>query len=246
MNDYRKILDINVTALEHPAAVETLDGCFSTGTSRKIAFANANLLNIAHGDAHLRQALHDFIIFNDGIGTDLASRWLYGRSFPANLNGTDFTTDYLNATRHRYRIFLLGARPGIVEKAAVVLNQLCPRHSIVGMTHGFHPPSATAEVVEQIRLAQADLVLVGMGNPRQELWLADNLQATGCRLGFAIGALFDFLAGEFRRAPALVRSLRCEWLYRLALEPKRLARRYLVGNFLFLWRVGRQKIAKLR
>jgi alpha-1,3-mannosyltransferase len=91
--------------------------------------------------------------------------------------------------------------------------------------------------VAKIWASQADVVLVAMGNPRQEMWLAENLEATGCRLGFAVGALFDFLAGDVSRAPIWMRSTRLEWIYRLLREPGRLWRRYLLGNPIFLLRV---------
>jgi alpha-1,3-mannosyltransferase len=79
-----------------------------------------------------------------------------------------------------------------------------------------------------------------MGNPHQEKWLNDHLQATGCRLGFGVGALFDFVAGVVPRAPAWMRAARLEWAYRLGLQPARLWRRYLVQMPVFLWRVVRQ------
>jgi exopolysaccharide biosynthesis WecB/TagA/CpsF family protein len=80
-------------------------------------------------------------------------------------------------------------------------------------------------------------VLVGMGNPLQELWIAEHGDKTGARLLFGVGALLDFRAGQVQRAPTWVRNLRCEWIYRLLQEPRRLARRYLVDNFVFLARV---------
>jgi alpha-1,3-mannosyltransferase len=76
-----------------------------------------------------------------------------------------------------------------------------------------------------------------MGNPDQELWLRNNFDATGCRLGFAVGALFDFIAGEAQRAPVWVRTARLEWIYRLAHEPRRLWRRYVLGNPIFMLRI---------
>jgi alpha-1,3-mannosyltransferase len=79
--------------------------------------------------------------------------------------------------------------------------------------------------------------LVAMGNPMQEMWLAEHLEATGCRLGFGVGALFDFLSGDVLRAPLWVQSARLEWAYRLIKEPGRLWRRYVLGNPIFLLRV---------
>ena len=84
---------------------------------------------------------------------------------------------------------------------------------------------------------RADCVLVGMGNPLQELWIDEHGHKTGASLFFAVGAFLDFEAGSVRRAPPWVRNLRCEWIYRLLQEPLRLAHRYLIGNFVFLRRI---------
>lgn len=88
-----------------------------------------------------------------------------------------------------------------------------------------------------IRAVRADCVLVAMGNPLQEIWIDEHGDKTGATLFFAVGALLDFQAGTVRRAPAWVRRLRCEWIFRLLQEPLRLAQRYLIGNFVFLGRV---------
>jgi exopolysaccharide biosynthesis WecB/TagA/CpsF family protein len=94
--------------------------------------------------------------------------------------------------------------------------------------------------VQTIRRTGANVILVGMGNPRQEFWLDDHLAATGCRLGVAVGALFDFLAGEVPRASEWTRAARLEWVHRLLCEPKRLSSRYLMGNPAFLVRITAQ------
>jgi UDP-N-acetyl-D-mannosaminuronic acid transferase (WecB/TagA/CpsF family) len=117
---------------------------------------------------------------------------------------------------------------------------LCPQHRVVGCHHGHFDPARTSEIVDLVRRSGADVVLVALGNPKQELFLRDHLAATGCRLGIGVGALFDFLAGNVPRAPSFVRRWRLEWAYRLAQEPRRLATRYLIGNPLFLGRIAAQ------
>jgi len=216
------------------------------GSRHMVAFLNAHAANLAWRDRAFAQGLERFLVLNDGFGIDLASRFHYGRAFPDNLNGTDFLPDYLAATRHRFRIFLLGARPEVVADAAAALTERFPQHQVVGWRDGYFDLSAEGAIAEQIRRSGADLLLVGMGVPRQELWLARNFEETGCRLGFAVGALFDFLSGRVRRAPLWLRGLRAEWLFRLCLEPRRLWRRYVIGNALFLLRVGRMTAAGRR
>jgi alpha-1,3-mannosyltransferase len=233
----RRILDVSLPVWKRTTAVAELDQHFERDSNTLVAFANANCLNVAQSDSRVRSALGEALVLNDGVGIDIASRLLFGAQFPDNLNGTDFTPYYLQNTRHRFRLYLLGGRPGIAEKAAQRLSQICPEHSIVGCQGGYFPRADDPLVVQAMRAARADVLLVAMGNPDQELWLRNNLAATGCRMGFAVGALFDFMAGQVQRAPPWARAVRVEWVYRLAHEPRRLWRRYVLGNPLFLARV---------
>jgi alpha-1,3-mannosyltransferase len=236
----RSILDIAVGVRTFSEAVDMLDARVRSSHPAPVVFANAHTLNAMRRDLRVRDALRRSIVFNDGIGVDLASRVLFGKWFPANLNGTDFVPGYLRSTRNRYRIFLLGAKPGVADRAAEHLSRIAPRHEIVGSSHGYLTPQDATTIVATIRGLRADILLVAMGNPEQELWLMEHLSQTGCRLGFGVGALFDFMAGAVPRAPVWMRMARLEWLYRIILEPRRLWRRYLVGMPIFLLRVAGQ------
>jgi alpha-1,3-mannosyltransferase len=233
----RIFLDVPIQVRTFGEAVELIDSRYEEGQSAAVVFANAHTLNVAATDPAFRLALQNALVFNDGLGVDVASRILYGSAFPENLNGTDFVPNYLRKTKHRYRIFLLGATPGIAERAAHRLSELCPRHKIVGCYHGHFDSGEVSEIVALIRRTEADILLIAMGNPRQELFIQRHLGATGCLLGVGVGALFDFLAGNVRRAVPWVRRWRLEWAYRLAQEPRRLAGRYLIGIPLFLMRI---------
>jgi alpha-1,3-mannosyltransferase len=236
----RTLLDVSVQVRTFNEAVHLLDARFEQGEPIAIAFVNAHTLNVAAANPDFRIALQNALVFNDGLGVDIASRILYGASFPENLNGTDFSPNYLRHSRHSYRIFLLGAKPGTAERAAVRLRALCPRHKIVGCHHGHFDEAGTPAITDLIRRSGANVLLVAMGNPKQELFIHDHLGATGCVLGIGVGALFDFLADNVPRAPLRVQKWRLEWLYRLAHEPRRLAGRYLVGAPLFLTRILQQ------
>lgn len=240
----RTILGVPISVTTVSQVVELLDARFERDNATIVAFANAHLLNIASRDEHFRTILRKSLVFNDGIGVDIASLILYGSTFPENLNGSDFTPRYLQNTRHRYRIFLLGSLPGVAERAKEYFSRIFPQHWIVGCYHGYFQKGETVKILNMIKASNADIILVGMGNPRQELWLADNLEATGCRLAFGVGALFDFVTGQVRRAPRSMRAARLEWVHRLIQEPSRLWRRYLVGNLLFIFRVLGQRFSR--
>ena len=233
----RIFLDVPIQVRTFDEAVELIDSRYEQGKPVAVAFANAHTLNVAAADPAFRLALQNALVFNDGLGVDIASRILYGSAFPENLNGTDLVPNYLRKTKHRYRIFLLGAKPDTVERAAHRLSASCPRHKIVGSHHGHFESSRVSEIVALIRQTEADILLVAMGNPKQEFFIQKHLAATGCRLGIGVGALFEFLAGNFRRATPWIQRWRLEWAFRLAQEPRRLASRYLVGIPLFLVRI---------
>ena len=139
-----------------------------------------------------RSILQDFQVLNDGIGVDLASRIKFGDPFPENLNGSDFIPYYFSSTRHRLRVFLLGAQPDVVEAAAHNFQKAYPLHTIVGWHHGYFQEDANASLCSKIKETGANVLLVGMGNPEQEYWIAKYGALSGASLMFGVGALFDF------------------------------------------------------
>jgi alpha-1,3-mannosyltransferase len=233
----RTILGISFETRGQSAAVCAIDDAFNAGQRLNIAFANAHSVNIATGDPAFLAALTKFWVLNDGVGIDIASRIKFGKPFSENLNGTDFVPNFLRSSRHRFRIFMVGAREEVVAKAAEKLQERFPQHEIAGFHHGYFGPEDNAAICQRIRMSKANVVLVAMGSPRQEFWIADNWEATGAEILFGVGALFDFISGRVQRAPQWMRSARFEWLYRLAQEPRRLWRRYLIGNLTFLQKV---------
>lgn len=237
----RHLLGLDLAVVSRAEAIAAIDRRVVEGAPTAVAFANAHTANVAHRRPELRRCLRDFLVFNDGIGVDIASRLIYGETFPANLNGTDFVPAYLADTEIRHRIYLLGGRPEVVEAAAAQLAARFPRHRVVGAHHGYFPEDAAPGIVDRIRSARADLLLVALGNPAQELWIHRHLGESGARLAFGVGALFDFLSGRVPRAPGWMRAARLEWVFRLAIEPRRMWQRYLVGNAVFLARVLRQR-----
>ena len=238
----RQILGVNVAAFSSLQAINLIAEKVARQQSGIFAFCNAHTANMANSRADLREALRHATVFNDGIGVDVASRVLYGASFPENLNGTDLTPALLDALPAGTPVFLLGSRPGVAQDAAALLEQ---RHDIrvVDTHHGYFSPHEEPRIAEQIAASGARLVIVAMGNPGQELWAARNHAAMPAPI-LCVGAFLDFTAGRVARAPRILRDLRLEWVYRLLQEPRRLARRYLLGNAGFLLAVLQQRAAR--
>jgi len=234
------ILGVGITSAPAADVLADIDRHVSSGDPLFIAFANANTLNLASLSTYYRAVLNRAgLILNDGVGVALAAR-MKGRRFPENLNGTDFTPRLLALAAARgWNVYLLGGTDGTASEAAANLCRQIPNLRVVGTHHGYVSTDKTTEVIDGIRAAKSDVVVVGMGNPAQEYWLAANLGATGAQIGIGVGAFLDFAAGRVARAPGWLRRARLEWVWRLGIEPRRLWRRYLVGNPLFLYRAAR-------
>lgn len=238
----RDIGGINVAVLTRAAAQAELFDAMDEHRHLKLAFCNANLVNMAARDEGLSQRLASFLVFADGIGVDLGSWLLHGAPFPENLNGTDFFPGLFAAAPRRLRVVLVGGRPGVAERAAANLAQRYPTHDFRVLSHGYFAPEEEEGLLDRLAAAPPDLLLVAFGNPLQERWISDRLDGRHCAIAAGVGALLDFFAGEVSRAPDWVRSLRLEWIYRLWLEPRRLWRRYVLGNPAFMLRVLRQRL----
>ena len=236
MIENREILGLEVAVLTRKDALALLETRICEKAPVRLAFLNANLANAAYENKELHNMLGGFLLLNDGSGVNLASKILYRQPFPDNLNGTDFTPYFLDHCSTPMRIFLLGASPAVSTRAAEYFARRWPQHTTVGFQHGFFSNSEEAEIISKIRAAKPNLVLIAMGNGLQEKWIKQ-LVPEAALSAWGVGALFDFLCGEVNRAPSWMRWIGIEWVYRLLHEPKRMWRRYLLGNPRFVLRV---------
>jgi N-acetylglucosaminyldiphosphoundecaprenol N-acetyl-beta-D-mannosaminyltransferase len=199
---------------------------FTPNVDHVVEFAQNAGLRAAYADADLSLV--------DGMPVLWASR-LLGDRVPEKVSGSDLTMPLLtHAAEEGWRVFLLGGREGAAELAAkrldadlpgiVVAGTLCPR---VDMNE---PKERRQEIVDAIRAARADIVLVALGAPKQELFIHETRAALAPSVLLGLGASIDFIAGTVPRAPAWMSNAGLEWLYRLTREPRRLWKRYLVRD----------------
>ena len=239
----RDILGLPVCDFGWKGALSFLDQLASLPFSQTtVSFLNAHNANVMLRDAGYRAALEGHLVLPDGVGMDIASSVLHGSPFPANLNGTDFIPALLTYMDRPKRIGLLGAAPGVIETAAKNLAAHAPWHEFVVISDGFFDKSRSEAVIGRIENARLDILIVGMGTPIQEKWVSEHIRPRHARLVLTVGALFDFVAEAVPRAPAIMRRLRLEWFYRLAIEPKRLWRRYVIGIPRFFFNLARYRL----
>lgn len=224
---------VKVAVLDEASALEHVATMIDNGDAQIVTFCNAHSVNLARKSKALCDAYDRSLVLNDGIGVDIARRITEGAAFPANLNGTDFTTRLLQHLAAPRTLYLLGSKPGVVGLAAEALAKLTPQHRVVGMRDGYFTAQEDVAVAKAITDSRPDIILLGMGQPRQEIWAAQHAAEMGA-LVMCVGAYLDFVAGVVPRAPPLLRAMRMEWMFRLMHEPKRLFTRYIIGNPRFL------------
>jgi N-acetylglucosaminyldiphosphoundecaprenol N-acetyl-beta-D-mannosaminyltransferase len=202
--------------------------------SRACVFsANVDQLVRYHNDLNFRETykIADLII-PDGMPVVWSTK-LVGTAVPERVAGIDLLYGLCSrAVQNGQRCFLLGALADVVQAAADNLQQRFPRLVICGWQHGYF--QRDEPIIHSINAARTDLLFVGMGSPRQEIWLHNNFPRLHCRLAMPVGGTFEVLAGRRRRAPALVQKTGMEWAWRMLQEPRRLGKRYLVEDLRFV------------
>ena len=221
-----------------------------SGERGLVLHVNAHCFNLIREHPWMRDLYNGAsIVFCDGVGVVLAAKIL-GR--PGGLQRFTHADEMWRLARfaeaNGLSLFFLGARPGVAQKAANQLKERSPSLRIVGVRHGyFDHASGSPEnetVIQQINAANPDVLVVGFGMPLQEWWLKENWDRVNADVAITLGAIFDYVSGELRRGPRFLTDNGFEWLARLIIEPRRLWRRYVVGNPIFLTRVLVQRLTE--
>ena len=233
-----RVLGVRTHNLSMDAAVDALADMASGDRRSQVCFANADCLNLACRDDTYRDTLATAqLVLPDGIGIRLGVK-MTGQSIRHNVNGTDlFPRLCARLAREGRRVFLLGAKPGVPEKVQSYIEAHHPGLVVAGVRNGYFTEAEEPQVLDQIRRAEADVLLVAFGAPRQDVWIRDRLSRLGVRVAMGVGGLFDFYSFSLPRAPQWVREIGMEWAFRLIQEPRRLWKRYIIGNVAFLTRV---------
>jgi len=224
------------------ATAQLLDWCQQPRASacRYVVTPNVDHAVMLRQNEPLREAYRAAaMVLADGAPIVAASR-LLGRPLPERVAGSDLVPHLLRAASEQQqpiRVFLLGAAPGVADRAAALVQQAYPGVQIAG-THcpplGFEQDArANQAALNAVAAAAPDLLVVGLGAPKQELWVHQHRQRLAANVAICAGATIDFLAGEKQRSPGWMQQLGLEWAHRLASEPRRLARRYLRDAVVF-------------
>jgi N-acetylglucosaminyldiphosphoundecaprenol N-acetyl-beta-D-mannosaminyltransferase len=226
---------VPIDSLTLQGAIQAIDGLVAAGKGGAVFTPNVDHVVEFEKNAELRRAYAAAdLSLVDGMPVLWASR-LLGESLPEKISGSDLVLPLLeHAAKRGWRVFLLGGGEGVADLAAAHLRGRMPTLTIAGTLAPridmSQPEQTRRDVAEAVRASRPDIVVVAFGAPKQELWIHEARADLAPAVLLGLGASLDFLAGTVPRAPTWISSVGLEWLYRLAREPRRLWRRYLVRD----------------
>lgn len=222
MVDSVGVLGVRIDDVSFDEMLDALVGFVAEGGAHQISTVNVEFLIAARRDASFAEVLrHTELNVPDSIGILWAARWL-GHPLRERVTGSDgLLRVAARCAEHGFRLYLLGAAPGVAEQVSAALREVHPKLVVCGAEAGSYAVEDEQEISRRIREAGADVVLVAYPSVPQEKWIARNLPHTGAAVGIGVGAAFDFCVGVQSRAPLWMQRLGLEWMYRLIREPHR-------------------------
>ncbi len=210
-----------------------------------ITYLNAHCFNVSETDKEYHAILKKSdLLYADGQSVVWASG-LFGNKLSERVNAGDFILNFFHiCSEKKIKIYLLGGKEEIINSAVNNFKNIIKDLPLTGFRNGFFKKEENETIINNINNADPDILIIGMGVPCQEKWLAENIDKINVKVAWCVGALFEYFSGYRKRAPVWMRKIGLEWLFRLALEPSRLWKRYLVGNLLFVMRVFKWAMKK--
>lgn len=229
------ILGCRLDLLDQEDATEAILRFAREGAAAQVVTLGTEMVVYAQRDPAFRTVINDSALsLCDTVGV-LAVARRRGAKLDDRVTGVELMERLCqSAAVEGLPVFLFGGAEGVAADAAAILEVSFPGLIIAGTRNGFYTSEEEAAIVETIRNSGARILFVGLGSPRQEMWLARNLRATGCGAGIGVGGSFDVISGRVKRAPMIWRQLGIEWLYRLIREPHRVRRQLALPYFVWL------------
>lgn len=230
-----EVLGCRLDPVDAKSATETIMRLAREGDGVQVVTLGTEMVVHAQGDDRFRSIVNSSALsLCDTVGL-LAVARRRGAPLRERVTGVELIEHLAAAAAEDgMPIYLLGGAEGVAADAARVLRSRFPGLRVAGSRSGYFRDDQTPDVIREIAASGARMLFAGMGSPRQEYWLAENLPQTGCGVGIGVGGSFDVIAGRIARAPRLVRKFALEWLYRLAKEPHRWRRQLALPQFVWL------------
>lgn len=229
------ILDCYIDLVDMNQAIQSIDNIIDEGVPSQVVTLNAEIVYNTRQEPDLRQIINSArLVTPDGIGIVWAARRL-GYRVQERVTGIDLVYQLCSqAAEKGWRMYLLGAAPGIAEAAGKKLIQSYPGLVISGTHDGYFSVEQLDDIITEIQDLSPDILLAALGAPRQEYWINENKEKLGVPVCIGVGGSFDVIAGIKERAPEIMIKLNLEWLYRLLSEPSRFKRQLALPRFALL------------
>lgn len=232
------ILGIAVDDVTMEGALRTIENFVASDRSHIVVTADASGIYIAQGDPDYRRILIEAdLVTPDSVGVLWAAK-KRGHALPERVSGVDLVDRICEISARRgFSVYFLGAAPGVADLAAETLRAKYPGCNIVGTRHGYFDPADDEAVAREVAAFHPDVLFVAMGIPRQEKFIAATRSTIRAKAAIGVGGSLDVFSGRVKRAPKAVQKLRLEWLWRTALNPKKISKAKCLPKF--AWRVLR-------
>ena len=240
-----KIFDIRVDEITCQELFGIIENTINKNNKIKICYTNPHLVRLSRNEKILNRVLYDFDINHiDGIGLKIAFRLLNNKIVP-RFNWTDHALTFLSDCEEKERsIFFLGGDQATVSKAVQKVMRSFPRLKVAGFLNGYE--SLNDDSVSVINQSSPDILWVGLGSPKQELWVAKNFEKINCNVVQCVGDVFSFIVGKRLRGPKLLRDNGLEWFFRLVQHPIKYFDRYFIGIPYFFYLIFKYKLKHLK
>jgi len=232
-----KFLDCPLDAISYSQAVDQcLNWCQGQRQAHTVVTINASILMMMRRDKELLQACTaGDLIVADGMSVVWGTN-LVGTAVPERIAGVDLMASLLEeAAKQQLKVFFLGATEEVVTRLKDICHDKYPGLMVAGYRNGYFSDDQHAEIIHLIRQSEADLLFVGMPSPFKEVWCEKQRDSLGIPVIMGVGGSFDVLAGYVKRAPVWLQNIGMEWFWRLLKEPRKMWKRYLFTNTLFIW-----------
>lgn len=239
------ILGVPFDVINMDEAVKRVIGYLSGSGQHMVCTPNPEIVMEAQEDKELMNILNAAdLIVPDGIGIVIASKFCKEK-IKERVAGYDLVQNIFEKLKDtEYKVYFFGGAPGVASTAAKKMSKKYPGLSIVGTRNGYFSSKDEKDIIDDIKRSGADLLLVGLGAPKQEKWIYENMRLTGAKVSIGVGGSFDVMSGKVKRAPVFFQKCGLEWFYRLLCQPTRLKRMLKLPKFVlvvFLNKLGIKK-----
>jgi N-acetylglucosaminyldiphosphoundecaprenol N-acetyl-beta-D-mannosaminyltransferase len=226
------ILGSLIDKVDTKEALQRIEQFIQEGTPHQIITANAEIIYRGYQDKKLSRTLNKaHLVTADGAGVVWATRYL-NDPVQERVTGIDLLHAICKKSQEKgWKLYFLGAAPGVAEKAVLKVLETYPKCQVVGYENGYFSPEEEPRIIENIKKVQPDILFVAMGAPKQDFWIREHLQELDIPVCMGVGGSFDVLAGNVERAPEWMQKRGLEWLFRLYKEPKRWRRMLALPRF---------------